>query len=452
MKNKILPVVLFLLTVSGAAIAQSEAYTLEAAVAYALEHNPDLLAVREQANAAGARTRVAAGARLPELGVSYRVRASNNPLDAFADKLNTRSVTAPDFAPDRLNNPGTSDLYAAQLSLRLPVYAGGKLSADLANAEALERNARLQYERAREATAYRTTQAYLNVQAAERGLEIADDAVEAAREHATITARLVREGRIVLSDNLTAQVNLAGYRGMREQAANRLEQVRDRLKLAMGLAMSIDVTIARGPAWGTEPSLEIEELADVERIALARRRDLQGLRALYEAARARVDAARSSRKPAVDLVASSDWYDDQPGLDNRSWSVMGVVRANLYAGGRYRGEIAAAQYELRALELRVRAKEQGVRNEARGAYHNLREARARLAIARGNVDRARETVRLVDRRYGQGRTILIDLLQAERALVEARKERLDSALNLQTGLAALRLAEGVLDFPGRSED
>ena len=434
----------------AAGAAQAGAYSLEAAVTYALEHNPELLVTREQANAASARSRIAASARLPEIGVSYSARTSNNPLEAFSDKLNTRSVTAPDFEPSRLNDPGTSDLYAAQLSLRLPLYAGGRLRADLANADELERNARLQMQRAEETTAYRTIEAYLRLQAAERGLAIADDAVAAARQHALTTARLVRQGRIVLSDKLTAEVNLAAVQGRREQAVNRAEQARDRLKLVMGLPLDVTVSTAAQARWRIDEHAAAADLPNIERRALENRRDLASARALQEAAEARVSSARSVKKPHVDVIASSNWYDDHLGIDNHSWSVMGVVSASLYAGGRHTAEIAAARYEARGLALRVRAIEQAVQNDVRSAYNNLREARARYAIARENVSRARETVRLVNRRYGQGRTLLIDLLQAERALVEARTEELTSALNVQVGIATLQYAAGALDYPGRS--
>ncbi|MBI3545194.1 MAG: TolC family protein, partial [Gammaproteobacteria bacterium] len=166
----------------------AETLDLDQAVSYALAHNPELLAARERTNAAQARTQVASGARLPSLGASYSVRASNNPLDVFADKLNTRQVAASDFDPARLNHPGTSDLYTTQLALRLPLYSGGRLTANKLNAEELEKTAQLEYQRARELTAFQTRRAYLSVLAAQENLAIAEDAVKAAQEHARTTA------------------------------------------------------------------------------------------------------------------------------------------------------------------------------------------------------------------------------------------------------------------------
>ncbi len=437
--------ILLFLALGASPALRAETFSLNQAISYALEHNPDLLALRAQSEAAASRTQSAAGAHLPSLGLSYSARASNNPLDAFADKLNTRSVTTPDFDPARLNHPGTSDLHATQLALRLPVYTGGRLSASLHNVEAMEKNARLQYERAREVTAFQTRRAYLTLQAAQDGLTIADDAVTAAQAHARTTAQLSSEGRIVVSDKLTAEVNLAAVRSQREQAATRVESARNQMKLVMGLPLNSDVTLSLANI-ETE-AFNASALADSESRALAGRKDLAAVQAMSQAARARVQAARSAHKPNVDFIATSNWYDDNPGFDSHSSSVMGVVSLDLYAGGRHQSDISAALAEEREMQWRVQSLEQSVRNDVREAHDMLREARARDAIAADNVDRARENVRLVKQRYGQGRTILIDLLQAERAYTDARNEELTSRLNLQVGQAALHLAEGTPALP-----
>lgn len=429
--------------------AKAETFSLEQATAHALAHNPNLLAVREQTLAAGARTEAAAGARLPELGLSYSLSRSNNPLEAFANKLNTRRVTAADFEPARVNHPETENLHTTSLALKLPLYSGGKLSADLANAAETEKYTRLQYERARELVSYQVLEAYLGVQAARQGLTIADDALAAAQEHARTTAQLAREGRIVVSDKLTAEVNLAAIQASREQAATRLERARDRLKLVMGLPLDALLDIL--PLALDSAPATARHLAEAETGALSRRKDLEGLRALAVAAQARVKGAQAAHKPKVDVITSSNWYDKDFDAANNSWSVMGVARLDLYAGGRHSADVVARQAEARELEFRVRAHEQTVHQEVRAAYDALREAQTRYGLARAAAAQARDSVRLVKERYGQGRTILIDLLQAERALVETRNEELASGMALRTGEAALALAEGRLEIAPESK-
>lgn len=423
--------------------AWAETFGLERATAHALAHNPNLLAVREQAHAAGARTEAASGARLPELGLSYSVSRSNNPLEAFAGKLNTRRVTAADFEPARVNHPDTENLHNTSLALRLPLYAGGKLRADLADVGEAEKHARLQYERARELVTFQVLEAYLGLQTAREGLAIADDALVAAQQHARTTTQLAREGRIVVSDKLTAEVNLAAHQAQRERAVTRLGRARDRLKLVMGVPLDVPLDIL--PLALDNTPATTRHLAEAEIAALAQRKDLEGLRALAAAAQARVKGAQAAHKPKLDIIASSNWYDKEFDAANNSWSVMGVARLDLYAGGRHTAGVAERQAEVREMEYRVRAYEQTVREEVRTAHDALREAQTRYGLARAAVAQARDSVRLVKERYGQGRTILIDLLQAERALVEARSEELASGVALRTNEAALALAEGTFE-------
>jgi len=115
---------------------------------------------------------------------------------------------------------------------------------------------------------------------------------------------------------------------------------------------------------------------------------------------------------------------------------MGVVSMNLFNGGRDWHGLTAAQRETEQTELRLEGARQAARNEVRVATSRLNEATARRNIAAQSVDKARENVRLVKQRYGEGRTILIDLLMAERVLVEARNEELAAGLGQELSAAS----------------
>jgi len=315
-------IALFCALASGSVHLQAQAFNLDSAVAYALEHNPNLNAAQYQVSASDAQIQVSRAGHLPTVTLSHTARLSDNPLDAFADKLNTQQVTTPDFAPEQLNNPGSSDLYFTQLALRWPLYTGGRVEAMVEDAEQTEKNSRLQYQRQREEVAFSTISAYLRVQATAQGLVIAEDAVVASRQHANTTAKLAKEGRIVESDKLAAKVGLAAIRSQREQAATRHRTALNDLKLVIGLPQDSEIDLAASKVIALSGDVSVEEY---ETRALDNRKDLAAARALVQAAQARVEAARSVHKPSIDLVLSSNWYDDEPGFDSQSSSIMGVL-------------------------------------------------------------------------------------------------------------------------------
>jgi len=424
----------------------AEVLSLDDAIRHALDHNPELRASGAQAAAAEARADSTWGNLLPQVNLRYMARRSDNPLDAFADKLNTRTVTSPDLDPAAINYPGVSTVHATTLSVELPLYTGGRLTAGVQEAGRYAEAATLSHTRQQQATVYRVTAAYRAAQAANTALVIADDAVTAAREHAETTARLVRQGRIVASDRMTAELNLAAVQSAREQAASRQRLAFDRLRLVMGWPAESDISL---PAWQTPAAIEaVPAVAELETRALDTRTDLKAHEAMVKVSRARVQAARSAFHPQVGVVAADSWYDDNAALDNKSQSIMGVVSMNLFSGGRDWHGLDAAQRDADEVQQRLEAARQTARAEVRAAASRLSEARNRVEIAAAGVDKAREAVRLVKQRYGEGRTILIDLLMAERVLVEARGEELTAALQQDLAATELRLADGSLVAPG----
>lgn len=441
MKHKSLIPLVYLLASTCSLPVFAQTFTAQQAVDYALANNPGLRAAQEQSLAAVERIQAAGSAKMPRITARYSARHGNNPLDAFADKLNTRSVTTPDFDPALLNNPDPTTLNMAELALQMPVYTGGRLDAQMRQAEEMGVATRLQYERTRQEVAAQALQAYLGVQAAQRAVAVAEDAVNAAQEHAATTARLQREGRIVASDNLTAEVNLAAIKGLREQARARLRQAQNQLSLVMGMPFDTDLEVEH---WTSAPKVEPAKLGELETQALARRKDLLAAGAQVNAGRALVDAARAEGNTQVEFMASTNWYDRGVATDNNSWSVMGVISKPLYNGGGTRNRSRAASHEAAAMQAQMYSLEQSIRNDVRTAFINLQEAEARVALATDNVERAQRTVGLVKKRYGEGRTILIDLLQAERALVEARNEELNASFSVVASRVALQLATGEL--------
>lgn len=427
--------------------ASAAPLTLDEAIQRALTHNPELRAAERQSQAAQARADAAQVLFRPQVDVRYMARRSDNPLDAFADKLNTRSVAAADLAPAAINEPGTSNVHLTQLSIELPLYAGGRLVAQKRAASNAAEAARLSYEHRRLTTVYNTIQAYRSAQASARGISIADDAVEAGREHAATTARLARQGRIAVSDRITAELNLASVQSLREQAAHRQRLALDDLRRLLGLPPDAELSL---PPWEPTPVSVSMNPSDSAQRGLTLRKDLQAQSILLNASRSKIGAARAAFKPQVSVIAADTWYDDNAALDNKSQSIMGVVSMNLFNGGRDWHGLSAAQHETAESELRLEAMRESIRSEVNAAASRLMEAEARRRIAAESVNKAREAVRLVKQRYGEGRTILIDLLMSERVLVEARNEELTAALNQELSVAQLQLAEGSLAAPGES--
>ncbi|GMR20086.1 MAG: TolC family outer membrane protein [Gammaproteobacteria bacterium] len=422
------------------ASAQAEVISLETAIAHTLQQQPALRAAHQSTLEAQARHRVAKGAFLPTLEARYSALQSNNPLDSFAQKLNTRSVDpAIDFTAEALNEPDTTTLYGTELNLNIPLYTGGALHAGVGGARASSRAASLGEARQKQLWAFRTRVAYFSAQTAKQGALIADDAVAAARAHAKDTRLLHKQGRIVISDTLTASVYLNTMQVAREQAQAQWQLAINALR---------NTTASQDPALDVMPwapqTLKNNKLVltELEQKALQQRADLRALKHLQTAAQAGVKVAQSKFHPRLGVQASSLWYGDDPNTDEQSWRVMGVLSMNLFNGGRDKQTMHARQNRVNARQAQQDALKLQIKYEVRDALATISTAARRITLTRNSLADAGLTVALVNKRYGQGRTILIDLLQAERTLIQARQSVLGAELDYEKGMAALALALG----------
>ena len=417
--------------------------SLEQIIDYGLKNNPRLSANQQQVKVAREYSLSMNHASDPVIRLSYGARVSNNPLDAFADKLVTQQVTTQDFVPNNLNNPNSSELYITSLSLRWPVYTGGKITAQQLQSDVQYQQRQLLFQRAQQETIFYTMQAYLFVIATQKALLISKESEQAFQHHAYSTAKLAKQGRAVESDKLSAQVNLAAVKAQTVQAKTRYQHAITKLKNTMGMPLTQALSI--GSDW---PKIEVlqQSLAVLMQQAEQSRFDLQAALKSIEAAKANIDVANAGNKPNVDFVASSNWYDDSFGFDSQSSSLMAVASLSLYDGV-VSGKLGAARAQHKEQQWHKQALHQAVQLDVKLAVDNVYEAIKRIEIARNNVVLAKKTVRLVKKRYGRGLTILLDLLQSERMYTEARLEDLTSELNLRVSRLALLNAVGALQVP-----
>ncbi|MHB1951190.1 MAG: TolC family protein [Acidiferrobacteraceae bacterium] len=408
-----------------------------AAVTYALAHNPALRARRAEVTGAHAAVAAARARARPRLtaGLSYGV--SDDPLAGLTDALETRAITGARLTPPALDNPGTQHLSTTRIALTFPLYAGGAISAGIRGAHERERASRDEFRRRREQVAARTLIAYYGVLAATQGERIARAAVRRAARHVRTTRHLLREGRIVRSDWLMARANLAAMQGLVSQATAALSAARSRLRLVMGLPARSRLALVPAPL--PPPPASARSLV---RQALHRRPDLRAIVRQWRAAEAQWAVARAARRPEIGVRAANDWYGSAPGFANRSWSVMATLREPIYDGGAATAHEDVARARARALAFERRALAARIRAEVRNALVLMQSASQRLSLATLRVTDARRAARLIRRRYGEGRTLLLDLLQSEESLTQARIERERARYALLRGSAMLALADG----------
>lgn len=146
-----------------------------------------------------------------------------------------------------------------------------------------------------------------------------------------------------------------------------------------------------------------------------------------DAAKYQYKQSKATNYPTISFEASQSWYDDIAGNEGNSdeFSAMVRLRYNLYNGGSDTNLSASSAYQLnRAKDMRentYRSVEEGVRL----AWNALDLTQQQKEFLSDHVDSTSQTVASYRKQYLIGQRTLLDLLNTENELFEARKNYLN---------------------------
>jgi len=397
--------------------------TLKEAIRMALENNHRARAASLNAGAAARSPRIAASRYLPQLFLEENFAASNSPTQTFMMKLDQGRFTQNDFLIDNLNHPGTWRNFKTALTMSQSLY-DPTISPSVAMARSESEKAEIGGEEARRETAFQVFVLSLDCMRVKAWLKALEQAKADAVENVRLAGVRQKEGVGLKSDLLRARTYLAGVEQQLITARNNLTLTRLRAALATGAGENVQIEVA-GPDSPLSPSCSIEELTGA---ALRERGDLRQARADLDRGDAAIRLARSAYFPILDIFGSYQFNSrEYPfGSDNDAWVAGVSLKWSLFDGLRRENETGRA-VALRAAageELQAKTKEAVLR--IRESCLRRDEAAARLEVARRAQQAAEETVRLLARRYENSLATMLDLLDAQTALNQARSGLVDA--------------------------
>lgn len=325
-------------------------------------------------------------------------------------------------------DPGRAPAIDAFALVNQPLEFGGRRRARRALAEADAASASAALAQVERGVVLETVRVYLDALRARETLAALDTHLESFAGHERAMAARVGEGVAAEADLAKFQAEAGRLRAL--QARTRIEMNRGLALLGalVGEAAPVAPSRLREPAaWPALPPPAGRALT----LDLRRAPDLLEAQALEARAARALEVERSRRSP--DVVISGG-YKRTAGFDS---AVLGAVVAvplfdrNQAAVAAAGGEARAAARERAAIERRVAAVAQAAMEAAQ-----LLEERARRADE--EVLRPAETVRNAARAaFREGSSNILNLVDAERVYLEARREALQVKLDaLAAGIEA----------------
>ena len=431
------------LSVGLLATAHGQPWTVDRAVAVALERNPDARIARARVDAAEATIAQAEAAWRPQVSLSSRYTATNSPMMAFGSILNQRAFN---FGID-FNHPGEIDNLNATGTIAYNLYAGGRPTAGRRAAKAGAEAAAQDLRAAQHQLAAATVKAVLNVRKARELVTTVEAAVGAYQAAVGVAQARFDAGHLLKADLLSLQVQLAQTRESLAAARHGAALADRAFWLVLGeSAMDQPVTLA-----DSDPTLDAID-APTEH-AVSHRPEFVAMRARVQAAEAMLDAARGGRKPNVNAFANYQ-YDRgwKLGHSGDSWMAGVSVDLSVFDGGHTSGKIRQSAAELAEAKAALHKLELALGLEAEQARLAYLEAKERVDVSGQAVDQANEAAALTRARFEKQAVLTADVIGAESRLLEARLRRLVALADERLAIVELRRAVGLDPIPARASE
>jgi outer membrane protein TolC len=420
------------------ALAGAEQITLSEALERARGNAPEIAAARARQEASELRLDQARGHRLPSIRLQEIWMRTDSPAEAFALQLNQKRFSFPEFAASDPNNPDPIESATTRLEVELPLYTGGEIGSRVEQATLAAQAASATAEWTADNAALAAAEAYIHLAQAREHVVLLERSLGTVEAHVELARAYSRQGMLVRSELLRAEV---------EQA-----RIEDMLTRARGMAevaaanLSFRLSALAGTEWGLEP-LPMPESLDrdvAEWIDFSRdRADLRAARHMLEAGRLESKAVRSRLMPKLGILARHDLVDDTPfGTNADATSIMAFGSIELWRGGTHRSEAQAAEAEVAAGEQEVAQYVDAIALQVRNAFVQATSALDRHTTAVEAREAAVETERITEERFAQGVVKTIDVLDASTALREAEMRELVARADAHLARFRLAVASG----------
>lgn len=408
---------------------------MQQAIEIGLANNPEVSALRWEATAAEARQEEAFAQRLPRIiGVG-----------GYTHHLDEQRLLP-------VGQPGepailSRNIFSGDIVMSTPLFTGGRLINRVKAADLLQQAASYRLARNREELVFNISSLFYSILAQRHRVESLEFSLQALEEHVKRIDELIAAQKAAKVDRMRTDVRMADVRQQLVRENNVMSILRRALTSLLGLTDHAEEIRLQGDLESQDTRM-IPDLETAISTALSKRGDYRAACSSLEAQALNVDIAKSGHWPTVSLqgsyggrwaAGSTTGEGDKHGDIGRVGLVMEIP---LFEGGQVdagvrqqRANLAAEQQWLRSLELKVRL-------EIETALLNLESSAERLKAIQKSIVQAKESLRIEQQKYNLGKGVIVDVLDAQAALLETETTYYAVLADFHTAFAQLRLAMG----------
>lgn len=292
-------------------------------------------------------------------------------------------------------------------------------------------------------------ESYYGLYSAQSTLEAADADVADAEATFIAAQEKFQVGVVSKLDELQARSNYDNALFMREEARGNLKTAEADLAKTLGLPADTQIKIVP-PSKEASMDVTEEDVSQIIEEALVRRPDISAARANLKAKKAAVTAAASDLWPSLNFegAAGRTWYefygDNKRDEHDYSYSTQVSVDWDIFDGFNNYAQMREARENLKAEREKLKQTELEASRDVWTKYYNFRTAIRKLVYSRAFLDTAKASHELAMESYNAGLKSILDLLNAQSNLSDARSKLIQSEKDLFIAFAELAHATGSL--------
>jgi outer membrane protein TolC len=270
------------------------------------------------------------------------------------------------------------------------------------------------------------------------------DALALAQAHLRQAQLLLDVGKGIRYDVVTAQVKVASAQLNVITAENLVTLSQLSLENALGVELGDTLVLLDS----LQADTMLVDLDSSLTLALHKRTDLLAGRLRVQGAESQMTAARLAWLPPIVATAGYGWY-----LFNmtRPWSSDWNVGLSLqippFLSGAIPAGIAQARGGLAIARAELSTAVQAVKRDVTQQVTGLAEASRRMQLSTTTLEQARLALAMAQERYRVGLGTALELTDAEMALTNTRRSRIQAMADYRICLARLERAMGTVRIP-----
>ncbi|HEV3431905.1 MAG TPA: efflux transporter outer membrane subunit [Paraburkholderia sp.] len=413
---------------------------LNALIAAAFEHNPDLRAAQARLRESRAQLQQQRGAEMPKISASAAAPRMREPDLSTFSQSNGSSGSG-----SGSSGRGPLQFYTAgfDASWEIDLFGGTRRAVEAASDEADAVQADLAD--AQVSLAAEVAQAYIDLRDQQQRLLIAQRTAELQQQSLTLTEQRRAGGTAADVDveRLTTQVETT--RSTITPLASQVEISLDQLAVLTGKAPgALDAELSAPRALPALPaSVPVSDPATM----FAQRPDIRAAERRLASSNAQIGEHVADFLPKLTLFGDLGFTAADPGhllrKNNFSWVGVPYLQWNLFDFGRTLGAVHGAEASRDEAEARYEKTVLGALQDANGALSRYGYQREHLVTLQKVQSSAQRSAVLMRQRYRAGTSTLVDLLDTQRAEFLAQQDVISGQAELLKDFISIQKSLGL---------